>query len=126
VDTVIPYSKDGTNPDMDRIAGSVDFDLVVDLQNSLRSRRTLRAVKSKRTVRFRRQRLLRFFCVYMPWVWKGRLRHTVEAYADTIAPLGVALPDCIPKITVQPGLVDHVGDEFGAGPFIGICPGGSS
>jgi heptosyltransferase-2 len=126
VDAVIPYSKDGGNPELERVAGSTEFHAVIDLQGNLRSRRVTGRLRSKRTVRSRRQRLLRFLSVYLPWVWKGDLRHTVRLYADAAERLGIATSDLVPVVRPRGSDVEKAAGIAGTGPLIGICPGGSS
>jgi heptosyltransferase-2 len=104
----------------------MDFDVVIDLQGNMRSRRITRNVKIGTLVRHRRQRFRRFLTVYAPWIWKGGLKGTVESYADTLKPLGLVPSDLVPVIRPPEERVKEASRSFGAGPFVGICPGGSS
>jgi ADP-heptose:LPS heptosyltransferase len=64
--------------------------------------------------------------VYMPWVWKGNLKHTVHLYADAARRLGIETRDDVPAVTPPETDLKKAAGSFGPGPFIGICPGGSS
>ncbi|MFH1313595.1 MAG: glycosyltransferase family 9 protein [Candidatus Eisenbacteria bacterium] len=126
VDSVIPYSKGGTNPQLDAVARETQFDAVIDLQGSLRSRRITGELRSGKTVRHRRPRFRRFLSVYMPWLWKGYLDHTVQSYADAARRAGIESHDLVPRVTPPEVDLKKARERFGAGPFIGVCPGGSS
>lgn len=126
VDVVVPYEKNAANPDLAEVGSDIDFDAVVDLQNNRHSRRITRSLKARTITRYRRQHLLRFLMVYAPWVWKGPLKHTVESYADAVGHLGIVVDDRVPVITVPQDLVEDLRRTVGPGPFVGICPGGSS
>jgi ADP-heptose:LPS heptosyltransferase len=126
VDRVVPYRRGGDNPALDAVALGERFDAVVDLQNNLRSRRITRRLKPLRAVRFRRQRLRRFFLVHLPRIWRGQIMPTVEGYANAIAPLGIRVHDPVPAIAPPADRVGEARARLGLGPFVGICPGGSS
>ena len=126
VDSVVPYSRDGSNPELDTLARSARFDAVIDLQNNLRSRRVTRGMRSAKTAGHRRPRFRRFLSVYMPWLWRGYLDHTVQTYADTAARVGIEAHDLVPGVDVPAPDIEAAIERFGPGPFVGICPGGSS
>jgi heptosyltransferase-2 len=126
VDEVIPYSKTGANPEFEEAASSADVKVVVDLQNSLRSRRLTGRFGAPRTVRFGRQRLRRFLLVHMPRVWKGSLKHTVEKYAEPLGALGIVPENLEPAVKVSGSGIRAAETTFGRGPFVALCPGGSS
>jgi heptosyltransferase-2 len=126
VDRVVDWDRTGGNEDYERLAGETEFELAVDLQNSFRSRRITRGLSIRHLVRFRRQRFRRFFCVHAPWLWKGPLKHTTEAYCDTIRGLGIAAGDCVPVMEPPPDRMEQMRQRIGAGIAVGVCPGGSS
>ncbi len=125
VDHVIPFSKDRSLKELVREAGGSDFDLVIDLQNSFRSRMITQVFKAQTTIRYTRQWLRRLILVHLPWLWRGRLMHTVDLYSRAIARLGLetySLPTIVPPTSV----VESVSSEYNQGRWIGLCPGGSS
>jgi ADP-heptose:LPS heptosyltransferase len=77
-------------------------------------------------LRYRRQYVRRFLAVYIPRVWKGNLRHTIDLYLDAARSLGLTPDGDIPRLEVPPKCLSAVGARLGKGPFIGICPGASS
>jgi heptosyltransferase-2 len=130
VDEVMPYSKDGPNEEIGKLASAIAFEGVIDLQNNLRSRRVSKSLRARRRARYRRQLLRRFVLVKMPWLWKGNLRHTVDLYGDALRRLGISLVDRWPS--VEPGakaeaearaLLEKAGTHGGS---VAVCPGGSS
>ena len=125
VDRVIPYTKSLTGPDIRRLGG-VDYDLIVDLQNNLRSRRITRDLKAGAIVRHKRQRFLRFLAVHTPWIWKGQLRTATATYADTLEPLGIRPASLVPAIEAPKHDGAAPAESLGDGPVVAICPGGSS
>jgi heptosyltransferase-1 len=102
------------------------FDVIVDLQNSLRSRQIAGRFKASRVLRYRRQYLKRFLCVYAPWLWRGQLRHTVDLYLDALRPLGIRTAASPPALAVPTDAVAAARARLGEGRVIAICPGGSS
>jgi heptosyltransferase-2 len=126
VGNVVAYDRTGDNHDLREELGGIDFDFAVDLQNSLRSRRITAGLRIGRLTRFRRQRLRRLLCVYAPWLWKGNLKHTAEAYADTVVNLGIRVHDFVPAMEPPPGRLVNLREQFGRDGLVGLCPGGSS
>jgi heptosyltransferase-2 len=126
VSRVLAYDRSGDNGAIAQVAGTVGVDVVVDLQNSLRSRRIARWFAVGRTVRFKRQRFRRFLRVYAPWLWRGPLKDTTEAYADVIRKIGVQVRDCVPAMQPPGELVSRLAGKMEVGAAIGVCPGGSS
>jgi heptosyltransferase-2 len=126
VDRVIPYSKRGENPALEKLAAEEEFDLVLDLHNNIRSRRITRMLKAGRVLRHRKQRFLRFLSVHMPWIWNGRLKHTVETYVDALSPLGIEAGDLTPVVKPPAEALQKAGDLLPGGRWVGLCPGGSS
>jgi heptosyltransferase-2 len=126
VDKVVAYERAGDHHNLREELGGIEFDLAVDLQNSLRSRRITAGLRIERLARFRRQRLRRLLCVYAPWLWKGALKHTTEAYAETVARLGIDTADLLPSMRPPPGRLAQLREQFGRERLVGICPGGSS
>ena len=126
VDTVLPYFRVGSNDRLMGMIGDVDFDVVVDLQNSRRSRALISRLSVRRVLRHRRQVIRRFLTVYLPWVWKGSLKSSVRAYCDTLKPLGIRAAELRPRIRVAARDTRDLNREQMDGIHIGICPGGSS
>jgi ADP-heptose:LPS heptosyltransferase len=126
VDSVITYSRGGPNPELDAVARDTEFDAVIDLQGNLRSRRITARLRSRKTVRHRRQQFRRFVSVYLPWIRRENLDHTVQSYAGAVRGLGIEPPDNVPGIEPPGADLKKAVGRFGAGPFIGVCPGGSS
>lgn len=126
VGKVVVYDRAADNQGLRAELGGIDFDLAVDLQNSLRSRRITAGLRIGRLARFKRQRLRRLLCVYAPWLWRGAVKHTTEAYADTIADLGIKVRDFVPAMEPPPGRLADLREQFGRGGLVGLCPGGSS
>jgi ADP-heptose:LPS heptosyltransferase len=102
------------------------WDIAVDLQNNLRSRRVLGRVRARKVLRYRRQYLRRFVRVYAPWLWRGGLKHTVEIYLDALKPLGVKASAQAPELVVPSEALVAARDLVGRGALVGVCPGGSS
>lgn len=125
VDRVIPYAKGRTNPEIHRLADAT-YDLIVDLQNNLRSRGITRSLNARTIVKHKRQRFLRFLAVHAPWIWKGQLKTAPATYADTIEPLGIKLTSLVPAVRPPMDGVGRLAESLGERPLIGICPGGSS
>ena len=125
VDSVVGYSRDlmAIEPNDSQ---EVRFDAVIDLQSNLKSRRIIRGLRARRVLRYRRQHIRRFLAVYLPQVWKGKLKHTSELYFDAIRRLGAGPSDSFPRLRVPGEIVEDSAARFGGGPFIGICPGASS
>jgi heptosyltransferase-2 len=126
VDSVVTYSRDGGNDHLAGLAKHEVPDVVIDLQNNVRSRKIVREIRAKMVLRYRRQVFRRFLAVYLPWIWKGRLRHTVETYCTALRPLGVLPLDLVPRIEVCSDEIAELRRRVGPGALIGICPGGSS
>jgi ADP-heptose:LPS heptosyltransferase len=126
VDKVIAYSRQGDNRELAEIGNEVVFDLVLDLQNNRRSHGITRMLRARRILRHRKQRFQRLLSVYIPWIWKGRLRHTVESYFDVVAPLGWEAGDLTPVVRPPERSIEQAANCLGEGSFVGICPGGSS
>jgi ADP-heptose:LPS heptosyltransferase len=125
VDSVVTYSR--TTPCVPAgggFAGRVDA--VIDLQGNTRSRIVAASLRAGRVLRYRRPYIRRFLAVYLPRVWKGNLRHTIDLYSDAVRPLGIAPGDDFPRLEVPAGCLNAAGAELGTGPFIGVCPGASS
>ena len=124
VDHVVGIDKQTWTWDIKAIM-NIDFDLAVDLHNTLRTRAILRRLNPARVVRYRRERFKRFLCVYMPILWHGNLTHTVDLYAEPLEKIGIPVEDRVPKIVMprDQGRSSQVPmDET----TIGICPGASS
>ncbi|MGQ9602987.1 MAG: glycosyltransferase family 9 protein [bacterium] len=124
VDNVIGIDKQTWFSDISAIM-STDFDLAVDLHNTMRTRAVLRRIKPARIIHYRRARFKRFLCVYMPFLWRGRLAHTVDLYAEPLERIGISVDDRIPKIEPPSdgnGTIRRSSGEI----TIGICPGASS
>jgi ADP-heptose:LPS heptosyltransferase len=102
------------------------FRVVVDLQNSFRSRMWVRHLKADRVLRYRRPWAKRLLCVYAPRIWKGQLEHTVELYLKALAPLGIEARAGAPRLVVPGGARAEAVRRTGTGPWVGLCPGGSS
>lgn len=126
VDRVVPVAPASASPlSQDGLAGIV-FDAVVDLQNNFRSRSFVRRAGVRRVLRYRRQYLRRLLCVYLPWIWKGDLKHTVELYLDSLKPMGARPPLVAPALSVPSGLAADLRNALGEGQPVAICPGASS
>jgi heptosyltransferase-2 len=126
VDTTVSYSRAGKRAQPDRDIETLTFDAVIDLQRNLRSASIVRRARARRVLRYRRQYFRRLLCVYWPRIWRGNLKHTVELYLDAIGPLGADTAPSPPRLAVPPDAVAALTRELGQGPFVGICPGGSS
>jgi ADP-heptose:LPS heptosyltransferase len=132
VDSVVACEKAGSDDALGELAATARFRAVLDLQNNLRSRRVTRQLNADRVVRYRRPLVKRFLLVKMPWLWKGRLRHTVDLYADAARKLGVETVDRVPRIRVDRDSVLEAeriwsgGRRGPGGVRVAVCPGGSS
>jgi heptosyltransferase-2 len=102
------------------------WDVAVDLQNNLRSRRALGCLRPRKVLRYRRQYLRRFLRVYAPWLWRGRLKHTVDVYLEALIPLGIDASARAPRVVVPRDALAAAVTRVGDGSVIAICPGGSS
>ncbi|MFZ1948141.1 MAG: glycosyltransferase family 9 protein [bacterium] len=103
-----------------------DYRVIVDLQNSLRSRAWIRSLRAERVLRYSRPWARRLVCVYLPWLWKGQLEHTVDLYLKALRPLGVNGEASAPRLAVPDGARSDAIQDLGDGPWVGVCPGGSS
>ncbi len=130
VDEVVPYAKHGANPGIGNLAGSVEFEAVLDLQNNPRSRRVSAMLRSRRLSRYRRPVVRRFLSVKMPWLWRGELRHTIDLYGDALGRLGFGLEDRRPRISPPEDARAEARKRLGGGAGgpapVALCPGGSS
>ena len=128
VDCVIAYEKQGPNEALRELGREVAVDVVVDLQNNLRSRRVSAVLGGRRVVRYSRPVVRRFMLVKMPWLWRGELRHTIDLYGDALGLLGIGLRDRVPRIEVGAEALVKAGELLGAGvgKTVAVCPGGSS
>jgi heptosyltransferase-2 len=125
VEEVIGYRRRGFNTEIRELGRRVRFDLTVDLQNSLRSRRILWFIRGGRVLRFRRARLRRFLLVHAPRLWRRGLPPTATLYARTLEPVVPGPPEAIPRI--RPGAEALARAEaLGPSPDVALCPGGSS
>lgn len=124
VDSIVSVGKETWATDIE-IIKSTRFDLAVDLHNTLRTRAILRKIKPARVIRYRRERFKRLLCVYMPVLWRRRLKHTVDLYAEPLEKIGIRVDDRIPRITpiFKHGLKEG---KIINGQRIGLCPGASS
>jgi ADP-heptose:LPS heptosyltransferase len=105
-------------------AGPVDA--VIDLQNNARSRLLAARLGARRVFRYRRPYLRRLAAVYLPRVWKGQLKHTVDLYLDAIRPLGIEAGGNFPRLEVPADTAGVAGSRLGVGQMVGLCPGASS
>jgi len=126
VDQVVPYFRQGSNQALDDLSGGTRFELVLDLQSNVRSRRITRRLRAGKILRHRRQRFLRFLRVHMPMLWKGNLKSAVETYFDVISPLGIEPIDLTPRMEGPLASVEEAEGLLSGGPFVAVCPGGSS
>ncbi len=126
VDKVVPYLREGSNEALDELSGRMPFELVLDLQNNMRSRRITRRLRAGKVLKHRRQRFLRFLRVHMPRLWKGNLKGAVQTYFDVMSPLGIEPVGLTPRIEAPRSSVEQAKGRLAGGPFIAVCPGGSS
>jgi heptosyltransferase-2 len=126
VDSVSTYGAGRPPCAYDELRTGRVFDIVVDLQANLNSRRMIRHLRARRVLRHRKPRFGRFFTVYLPWVWKAAQPHTLETYFRTLEPLGVGYSGEVPRIDPTAEMLTEVTARVGTGPFVGICPGSSS
>lgn len=126
VDEVVAFSAGSAGPSADGGLGGIGFDAVVDLQNNFRSRRVIGHVRSRSVLRYRRQYLRRFLCVYLPWVWRGDLKHTVDLYLAALRPMGVRAQRSAPRLSPSPAAAAGLRRSLGEGPLVAVCPGASS
>ncbi|HVP57512.1 MAG TPA: glycosyltransferase family 9 protein [bacterium] len=126
VDAIITYSRaTPPRPTVERAtAGRVAA--LVDLQNNARSRLVAAGIPAARVLRYRRPYVRRFLAVYLPKVWRGNLRHTIDLYLDAVRPLGIAASADFPQLAVPAECLDEARARLGDGPSIGICPGASN
>jgi len=125
VDHVLSFTKDVPVARLLEEVGNPTFELTVDLQNSFRSRLLTKHIRSRITLRYRREWFKRFVMVYMPYLWKGRLKHTVDLYSDALRNLGIE-SDRLPTMQPPQEALQSISREYGLGNLIGLCPGGSS
>lgn len=104
----------------------VTFDAAIDLQGNLRSGAVARRLRVLRKLTYRRQLARRFCLVYLPWAWKGRLKHTVELYLAALKPLGIAAGLLAPRVEIPADIRSEAANAVGPLPVIAICPGASS
>jgi heptosyltransferase-2 len=126
VDSVAPCGGEQDYVELRRVATETGIDLVVDLQGNLRSRMIIRSLRATRTVRYRRQLVRRFLMVHVPRFWRGRLKHTLDLYAEALRPIGVDAAGLVPSIEPPSDKVAGASDRLGPGPMVAVCPGGSS
>jgi len=125
VDRVMPLEH-GAGSRGPAAADGRTWDIAVDLQNNLRSRRLLARLKPRRVLRYRRQYARRLLRVYAPRLWRGTLKHTVEIYLEALKPLGIETGRVPPAVVVPPGELGAAIARLGTGNLLGVCPGGSS
>jgi len=102
-----------------------DFDLIVDLHDSARSRvltfRQKSAVLRVRSWRLARQRWIR-----ARWTRPAPLPHATERYAAALAPIGVR-PDGVPIVHVDAASEAWAREQWssfaGSRPRVALCPG---
>jgi heptosyltransferase-2 len=80
----------------------------------------------RRTLRYKRPRLGRFFTVYLPGLWKGPQPHTIKTYFRTLEPLGIPYSGDVPKVVPDRQTLTKARALVGDGRMAGICPGSSS
>ena len=102
------------------------LDAVIDLHNNARSRLLAARVGARRVLRYRRPYIRRLLAVYLPWAWKGQLRHTIDLYLDALRPLEIEPDGDLPRLVVPPGAIEQAAARLGKGPVFGLCPGASS
>jgi ADP-heptose:LPS heptosyltransferase len=102
------------------------YRVAVDLQNNVRSRAWVRRLDTEMVLRYRRPWARRLVCVYLPWLWKGQMEHTVGLYLRALQPLGVMAEASAPQLVVPERSRAEAIRDLGSGPWIGVCPGGSS
>jgi len=126
VDAVITYPRGPSGVTRGEGIPAEQLDAVIDLQNSARSRLVAAGLRAHRVLRYRRQYVRRFLAVYLPWIWRGDLRHTIDLYFDALRPLGVKHEGGFPTLCVPADAAAAVPDHLAAGGFIGVCPGAGS
>ncbi len=124
IDNVVGIDKQTWAWDIKEILAA-DFDLAIDLHNTLRTHAILRRLKPARVIRYRRERLKRFLCVYMPILWRGNLTHTVDLYAEPLEKIGIHVEERIPRIRM-PAEEEKSNQVLLDDTAIGICPGAGS
>jgi heptosyltransferase-2 len=102
LDEVLLWSGPGAN--LPPLAREREWDLVVDLSATGRSRRLLRAVRARRVLRARKETLRRFARVKLRAFGAGKL--DISKAADrlhaALAPLGLRERTCVPRFTLPP------------------------
>ena len=126
VDRVVAVRRKGGGLELPVELQGIDFEAVVDLQGNLRSRTIARRLRAARNLRYRRPIARRFCLVYLPWVWKGRLKHTTELYLEALRPLGIAARATAPHIEAPAGTRREAATRVGPSPVVALCPGASS
>lgn len=112
---------------VERIRG-MDFDAVLDLHATPRSRALSAVLFPRKRVRYRKQWLARMSLVQAKWLWAST-RRTVDLYLDALTGLGIRERSSMPKLFVDPAARQQVCDCLraeGIGEeerLIGIHPG---
>lgn len=101
------------------------FDLVVDLHGTFRSRLWSLVSSAGRRVRYDKRAWERRLLVWFKKPSDRLNDGVVERYVESLAPLGVAATDMVPRLPVPPRdrLADDLERRLGPGPFIGVAPG---
>lgn len=126
VDSVVTYSRTALPLAGGDGGPTGSIDAVIDLQNNARSRLVAAGLGAGRVLRYRRPYVRRFLAVYLPRVWKGDLRHTIDLYLDAVRSLGILPGNDFPRLEVPAECLSRVSAHLGKGSLIGICPGASS
>jgi heptosyltransferase-2 len=120
INKILPYSKGTTNHlinhSINQSSNHSGYDLIVDLQNNLRSRKITSKLKA-RTVRFKKYSLRKFLLVKTKINLMKNLPSIPERYAETI---GVQLDESGVEIISNKKPSDKI---VGLKNLVGICPG---
>lgn len=138
VDRIIPLDVLGSHRGVRGLAGflrvlrETEYDLVVDLQDNVRSRVILTSCRSAAKVRYDKQALRRRWLVWGTWIFgrnpKVSLETVVGRYLKSLESVGVSDRDYQPRISL--GAEDRafarefLGEVPERGrPLVGLCPG---
>lgn len=101
------------------------FDLVVDLHGTFRSRVWSALSGAHRRVCYDKRAWQRRLLVWFKKPSDRLSEGVVERYLECVRPLGVSVPDMVPRLFVSPSqrLPDDIERMLGPGPFIGVAPG---
>lgn len=117
LDNVFVFSRENPNADLIESLRQKNYDMVVDLQNNLRSNR-LRKNLSARQVKFKKPHVSKFLLVNTKLNFLKEAKQITERYAECLGE--DILDDSGLDFFIPDGITSSLDDD---GKYIGLCPG---